>query len=87
MAIPRKALAHRRGVGRLSPEQSDRLLRLLRIIAQARITFGEPGKAARWLRRPTRALDGSTPLDLLDSDIGAQRVARLLGLIDHGIAA
>lgn len=87
LAVSRKTLSHRRGLGRLSPEQSDRLLRLLRIISQARTTFGAPDKAARWLRRPTRALEGAAPLDLLDTDIGAQRVARVLGLIDHGIAA
>jgi putative toxin-antitoxin system antitoxin component (TIGR02293 family) len=87
LAVSRKTLAHRRGLGRLSPEQSDRLLRLLRVIAEARATFGAPDKAARWLRRPTRALDGAAPLDLLDTDIGAQRVARVLGWIDHGIAA
>jgi len=87
LAIPRKTLAHRRTSGRLSPEQSDRLLRLLRVVGQAQTTFGAADKAARWLRCPTRALDGSAPLDLLDTDIGAQRVGRLLGLIDHGIAA
>jgi putative toxin-antitoxin system antitoxin component (TIGR02293 family) len=87
LAVSRKTLAHRRGLGRLSPEQSDRLMRLLRVIAQARETFGGLEKAARWLRRPTRALDGAAPLDLLDTDLGAQRVARLLGWIDHGIAA
>ena len=87
LAISRKTLAHRRGLGRLSPEQSDRLMRLLRVIAQARETFGGIDKAAGWLRRPTRALDGAAPLDLLDTDLGAQRVARVLGRIDHGIAA
>ena len=87
LAVSRKTLAHRRGLGRLSPEQSDRLMRLLRVIAQARATFGAPDKAARWLRRPTRVLDGAAPLDLLDTDIGAQRAAQVLGWIDHGIAA
>ncbi len=87
LAVSRKALAHRRGLGRLSPEQSDRLMRLLRVIAQARDTFGGMEKAARWLRRPTRVLDGAAPLDLLDTDLGAQRVGRVLGWIDHGIAA
>ena len=87
LTVSRKTLAHRRGLGRLSPEQSDRLMRLLRVIAQARATFGAPDKAARWLRRPTRVLDGAAPLDLLDTDIGAQRAAQVLGWIDHGIAA
>jgi putative toxin-antitoxin system antitoxin component (TIGR02293 family) len=87
LVLPRKTLAHRRRLGRLSPEQSDRLLRLLRVIAHAHAAFGAMEKAARWLRRPTRSLDGSAPLDLLDTDIGARRVETLLGRIEHGIAA
>ena len=87
LVVPRKTLAHRRGLGRLSPEQSDRLMRVMRVIAQARETLGGLDKAARWLRRPTRVLDGAAPLDLLDTDLGAQRVTRVLGWIDHGIAA
>jgi putative toxin-antitoxin system antitoxin component (TIGR02293 family) len=87
LVLPRKTLSHRRLLGRLSPEQSDRLLRLLRLVGAAQTTFGAAEKAARWLRRPTAALSGSAPLDLLDTDIGARRVETLLGRIAHGIAA
>lgn len=87
LAFPRRTLAHRRSLGRLSPEQSDRLLRLLRVVAAAEDGLADPAKAARWLRRPTHALDGHAPLDLLDTDIGARRVETLIGQIGHGIAA
>ena len=87
LALPRKTLAHRRALGRLSAEQSDRLIRIIRIIGEAEQTFDNPEKAGRWLRRPTQALAGSTPLDLLDTDVGARRVETLLGRIGHGIAA
>lgn len=87
LALPRKTLAHRRGIGRLSPEQSDRLVRILRIIAEAETVFGAREKAATWLRRPTTALDGAAPLELLDTEVGARQVETLLGRIAHGIAA
>jgi putative toxin-antitoxin system antitoxin component (TIGR02293 family) len=87
LAVPRKTLAHRRTIGRLSPEQSDRLVRVLRIVAEAEATFGSREKAHRWLRRPTTALGGEAPLDLLDTDPGARRVETLLGRIAYGIAA
>lgn len=87
LAVPRKTLAHRRRLGRLSPEQSDRVVRVLRAIGHARETFGAADKADRWLRRPTVVLDGSAPLDLLDTDIGVRRIETLLTRIDHGIAA
>jgi putative toxin-antitoxin system antitoxin component (TIGR02293 family) len=87
IVLPRKTLAHRRKLGTLTAEQSDRLLRVARLIATAEDTFGDQAKAAKWLRRPTSALSGERPLDLLDTDEGARAVETLLGQISHGIAA
>ena len=87
VVLPRRTLANRRKVGRLTAEQSDRLLRVARAVATAEETFGSQEKAAAWLRRPTRALAGERPLDLLDTDEGTRAVETLLGRIGHGIAA
>lgn len=87
LGIPRHGSGHQGDQGKLTPEQSDRLLRVARIIRQAEGTFGSQDKARRWLRRPTAALDGQAPLDLLDTEIGARSVEDLLGRIAHGIAA
>lgn len=87
LALPRKTLNHRRGLGRLSPGQSDCLIRLLRMIGLAEETFGNAGKAHRWLRLPTAVLAGNAPIDLLDTEVGARQVETLLGRIAHGIAA
>lgn len=87
LAIPRKTLAHRRAKGRLTPEQSDRLVRILRIVTEAEATFDDRTRAGIWLRRATSALGGEAPLDLLDTDVGARQVETLLGRIAHGIAA
>jgi putative toxin-antitoxin system antitoxin component (TIGR02293 family) len=87
LALPRKTLAHRRTLGRLTAEQSDRLVRILRVIEQAEHAFGDVPKARIWLRRPTAALADHAPLDLLDTDIGTRQVETLLGRIEHGIAA
>ena len=87
LALPRKTLAHRRMLGRLTAEQSDRLARILRVVETAEQTFGDSAKAHTWLRRPTAALDDEAPLELLDTDIGAREVETLLTRIAHGIAA
>ena len=87
VVLPRKTLANRRKVGTLTAEQSDRLLRVARVVAMAEETFGNQQKAAAWLRRPTSPLAGERPLDLLDTDEGAREVETLLGRIAHGIAA
>lgn len=85
--VPRRTFEHRERAGRLTPEQSDRLARVLRIVALAERSFGDAARAAHWLRRKTRPLDGLTPLELLGSDAGAKAVEELLGRIEHGIAA
>jgi putative toxin-antitoxin system antitoxin component (TIGR02293 family) len=87
IVMPRKTLANRRKLGTLTPEQSDRLVRVARVLAATEETFGNRDKADRWLRRPTTALAGERPLDLLDTDEGARVVETLLGHIAHGIAA
>ena len=87
LALPRKTLAHRRLIGRLTPDQSDRLVRIVRVIEEAEATFGDVAKARAWLRRPSALLDNEAPLDRLDTDIGTRQVDALLGRIAHGIAA
>ncbi len=85
--LRRKTLANRRKSGTLTPEQSDRLVRVARILAASEEIFGSQEKAGTWLRRPTAALAGESPLRLLDTEEGAREVEILLGRISHGIAA
>jgi putative toxin-antitoxin system antitoxin component (TIGR02293 family) len=85
--LPRKTLAHRKEIGKLTADQSDRLMRVARVIAFAEETFGDEGKAHLWLRRPTSVLGNSAPVDLLDTEEGAREVETVLARIAHGIAA
>jgi len=87
IVIPRKTLANRRKLGTLTPEQSDRFLRVTRLLSIAKQTFGDEKKAGTWLRRATDVFAGQRPLDLLDTDEGTRAVETLLGRISHGIAA
>jgi putative toxin-antitoxin system antitoxin component (TIGR02293 family) len=59
--------------------------RVLAIFAYADRVFGRREKAQRWLREPCRAISNVVPLDLLDSDAGAQLVKDELIRIEHGI--
>jgi putative toxin-antitoxin system antitoxin component (TIGR02293 family) len=87
LVLPRKTLAHRRILGSLTSDQSDRLSRVLRMIEDAEITFGDPAKAHTWLRRPTALLDGEAPLHRLDTDFGSRQVEAILDRIAHGLGA
>ena len=62
------------------------LRHLARITTRSVKTFGNHAKAAQWLIRPTKVLDGKAPVELLDSPAGAAKVEDLLIRIDHGIA-
>lgn len=87
LRVPQRTLARRKKDRRLRADESDRLLRLARIGAQAVEVLGSEEKAARWLRRPNRALENRVPLELLDSDIGAKQVEDVLGRIEHGVVS
>ena len=79
-----RSLQRRRREGRLARYESDRLYRLARIIAPAKHYLGDGSKAPRWLRRPNRALGGSTPLEVVDTELGARTVENILGRIAYG---
>jgi putative toxin-antitoxin system antitoxin component (TIGR02293 family) len=83
--LPQRTIARRKQERRLRAEESDRLVRLARLGAQAAQLFGSEGKAVEWLRRPNRALGRHAPLELLDSDLGARQVEDVLGRIQHGV--
>ncbi|HYI69766.1 MAG TPA: antitoxin Xre/MbcA/ParS toxin-binding domain-containing protein [Skermanella sp.] len=82
-----KAIVVRRRKGGLTPEQSERVIRAVRIIAEALETFGSRDKALTWMRRACAVLGGKAPIDLLDTEEGAGLVESLLGRIAHGLAA
>ena len=79
-----RSLQRRRHEGRLPPHESDRLYRLARIIALAKHYLGNKEIANRWLKRPNRALGGSAPLGLIDTELGARTVENVLGRIAYG---
>ena len=79
-----RSLQRRRHQGRLARHESDRLYRLARILALAKHYIGDADVAARWLKRSNRALGGSTPLELIDTELGAREVEKILGRIAYG---
>jgi putative toxin-antitoxin system antitoxin component (TIGR02293 family) len=71
----------------LSVDQSERVVRLARVLAMATEVLGDRDKARRWVVGPNRALGMVAPLMLLDTDIGAGEVFDELGRIEHGVYA
>ena len=85
LSLPLRTLDRRKRQRRLEAVESDRLYRLASIAAHAIGVLGSPEHAARWLRHPNRALGGVVPLDLLDTEVGAEQVDEILGRIEYGL--
>jgi len=83
--VPRRTMSRRRKKGRLKPDESERVLRLIRLYRKSAEVLGGPEAATEWLREKNFALNGETPLGFADTEPGARRVERLLGQIEHGI--
>jgi putative toxin-antitoxin system antitoxin component (TIGR02293 family) len=87
LILPRRTLAHRKRRGEhLSPDESDRLARVLHLHEIALHTFdGDAEQAGAWLRTPNRALSGEIPLELVVTSAGARLVEDVLLRIEHGV--
>jgi putative toxin-antitoxin system antitoxin component (TIGR02293 family) len=97
LAVEKRALAKVVGISertlsrrlanhsRLSAEESDRMVRVARVMAHAIDTFGSETKASSWLRTPNLVLADQAPLDLLDTDAGVRQVETVLGRIEYGV--
>jgi len=86
LGIPQRTLTRRLSHGsRLTAAESDRTVRVARVYASAVEMIGDEEKAVEWLRTPNRALGGGTPLDQLDTDLGAREVEDVLGRIAYGV--
>ena len=83
--IPARTLQHRRSRNeRLTVEESDKVIRALRVLSAAEGVYESRERALQWLRRPSPRLNGRTPISLLKTDTGARIVEELLGQIDEG---
>jgi putative toxin-antitoxin system antitoxin component (TIGR02293 family) len=86
LQIPPRTLARRKQAKRFEPEESDRLIRLSRLVGLTLQLFeGDLQETRAWLTTPHGALGGEPPLELATTGIGAREVENLIGRIEHGI--
>ncbi len=85
LCISRSTLHRRKAAGRLSPDESDKVMRLSRLVDHAAKVFGDVEKARAWLKFPQVGLGGAVPLDYAQTEVGAREVDDLLGRIDYGV--
>ncbi|MEP6850698.1 MAG: antitoxin Xre/MbcA/ParS toxin-binding domain-containing protein [Acidobacteriota bacterium] len=84
--ITPRTMARRRNEGRLSPDESDRLVSVSRLLALAIGLFGgRVESATRWLTAPNRALGRRSPIEAARTEIGTREVENLIGRLEHGV--
>lgn len=72
----------------LSAIESERLVRVLRVFAEAVQLFGAEDKAVDWMKRPARYLQDSpaiSPLELSSTDSGARLIENQLRRTAYGM--
>ena len=85
LCISRSTLQRRKAAGRLSPNESDKVIRYSRLLHQAGDFFGDIEKARAWLKHPQYGLGGAVPLDYARTEAGAREVENLLGRMKYGV--
>jgi putative toxin-antitoxin system antitoxin component (TIGR02293 family) len=84
--IPARTLSRRLATkSRLTHDESDRTLRMARVVALANEILGTEDKASRWMVAPNRALGGQRPFDQLDTELGVRSVEEVLQRIAYGM--
>jgi putative toxin-antitoxin system antitoxin component (TIGR02293 family) len=84
---PRTVARRVSGNRSLSSLESERVLRLARVVTRATEVLESAESAKRWLVEPNAALGGRQPVALLTNDIGTELVFNELGKIDYGFFA
>lgn len=85
VGISRPTLHRRKGQGRLTSDESDRLVRFARLMGMAVQALGTEQDARVWLGSPQHGLGGAIPLDYARTEIGAREVEDLLGRVEYGV--
>ena len=86
MGIPSRTLARRKASGRLTADESEKLLRLSATFENALELFeGNRRQALAWLSSPKKEFEEQTPLEYSRTEVGARQVEDLIGRLEHGV--
>ena len=88
VVIPARTLKHRKARKEpLTSDESDKLVRLIRVYDHAVRVLGEKEQALFWLSEPKKRFEDRTPIQMLRTDLGGRMVEEMLGQIYYGMFA
>ena len=87
LQLKERTIIRRKQQHHLNAAESERVLRLARVLARATEILGRSDGARHLIFEPNGGLGGRTPMSLLDTDVGVDTVLNVLAQIEHGFAA
>jgi putative toxin-antitoxin system antitoxin component (TIGR02293 family) len=84
-SIAMRTLARRKKEGRFQLPESERVFRIGALFDKATEVLGDAHTARQWFKNPKKALEGKSPLEYADTEIGAREVEDLLGRLEYGV--
>lgn len=78
LGLSRDTVEQRKATGRLTSDESGKIVSFARLLGHAMHLFGDLEEARLWLKTPQRGLHGAVPLDYAKTDFGAREVENLL---------
>ncbi|HEX4140937.1 MAG TPA: antitoxin Xre/MbcA/ParS toxin-binding domain-containing protein [Candidatus Methylacidiphilales bacterium] len=69
----------------LNAPESERVIRLGRVLSMATDVFDDKEEASQWMAESLDVLSGRTPIEMCATDAGAREVEQVLGRIEHGV--
>ena len=78
LGLSRSTVEERKAAGRLTTDESGKLVCYARLLGHAIYLFGGLNEARAWLKTPQHGLHGAVPLDYARTELGAREVENLL---------
>jgi len=86
IVISPRTLKHRKSRGEpLSQQETDRLVRVARVVTLAETVFDDREKALLWLRTPDDRIANRTPISMLQTESGGRLIEAMLWQLDEGM--
>lgn len=85
LALSRTTLIKKKGDDKFDRPTSERILLLAELLSYGREVFESRDRFNIWIKTPSNALGGKTPLELMDTLYGIEEVKKELGRIEYSV--
>jgi putative toxin-antitoxin system antitoxin component (TIGR02293 family) len=85
LSVSRAKLLSKKKNEKFDTVTSERIMLLGDLISYGQSVFGDNDRFNIWLRKPSIALGGKAPLELMDTVYGIEEIKNELGRIEYGV--